>query len=107
MKKLTHLLILISLFVMSSLSLLSHSAEQPWFNPMNAVINNDFGDKPQDAVKKKSATDNQDLAKQNKTFRKKPCEYYVANGWCPYFDMCNFRKLKLSFFGEKQLGRLI
>ena len=25
-----------------------------------------------------------------KGFRKKPCEYYSLNKWCPYFDMCNF-----------------
>ena len=23
-------------------------------------------------------------------FRKKPCEYFSLNKWCPYFDMCNF-----------------
>ena len=23
-------------------------------------------------------------------FRKRPCDYYTQNGWCPYFDMCNF-----------------
>ena len=27
---------------------------------------------------------------KNKHFRKTKCEYFVANGWCPYFDMCNF-----------------
>ncbi len=25
-----------------------------------------------------------------RNWRTKVCEYYVANGWCPYFDMCNF-----------------
>lgn len=30
------------------------------------------------------------LSRENKTFRKKVCEYYEKNGWCPYFDMCNF-----------------
>lgn len=25
------------------------------------------------------------------TFRKKTCEYFQSNGWCPYFDMCNFK----------------
>jgi len=25
-----------------------------------------------------------------KTFRKKPCSYWITNGWCPYFEMCNF-----------------
>lgn len=24
------------------------------------------------------------------TFRKRPCSYFEANSWCPYFDMCNF-----------------
>ena len=24
------------------------------------------------------------------TWRSAPCEYFKANGWCPYFDMCNF-----------------
>jgi protein involved in polysaccharide export with SLBB domain len=90
MKKLTHLLILISLFVMSSLSLLSHSAEQPWFNPMNAVINNDFDNKPQDAVKKKSATDNQDLAKQNN----------AKNNFDTSMQLVDFSKnLKSNVFG--------
>ena len=28
--------------------------------------------------------------KSSKTFRKKPCDYFIANKWCPYFDMCNF-----------------
>ena len=23
-------------------------------------------------------------------FRKKACDYFKANKWCPYFDMCNF-----------------
>lgn len=23
-------------------------------------------------------------------FRKKKCDYYSSNKWCPYFDMCNF-----------------
>ena len=26
----------------------------------------------------------------DKNWRKKKCDYFVANGWCPYFDMCNF-----------------
>jgi len=26
----------------------------------------------------------------SKSFRRKACDYYVANKWCPYFDMCNF-----------------
>jgi hypothetical protein len=24
-------------------------------------------------------------------FRKKACDYFSAHGWCPYFDMCNFK----------------
>lgn len=32
---------------------------------------------------------NRSLA-NSKTFRRKQCDYFVANGWCPYFDMCNF-----------------
>jgi hypothetical protein len=28
--------------------------------------------------------------KANKHFRKTKCDYFMANGWCPYFDMCNF-----------------
>lgn len=28
---------------------------------------------------------------KDKTFRRKPCEYFQTNGWCPYFDMCNFK----------------
>jgi len=24
------------------------------------------------------------------SFRTKPCEYFLKNKWCPYFDMCNF-----------------
>jgi len=27
---------------------------------------------------------------ETKNFRKKPCDYFLANKWCPYFDMCNF-----------------
>lgn len=27
----------------------------------------------------------------NPMFRKKACEYFTRNKWCPYFDMCNFR----------------
>lgn len=30
-------------------------------------------------------------ASANPTFRKKACDYFVRNGWCPYFDMCNFQ----------------
>jgi len=33
---------------------------------------------------------NEQLSKQSNTFRKKECEYFSKNGWCPYFDMCNF-----------------
>ena len=25
-----------------------------------------------------------------KSFRSAPCTYYSINGWCPYFEMCNF-----------------
>jgi len=31
------------------------------------------------------------MVQESKTFRKKPCEYYAKNLWCPYFDMCNFQ----------------
>jgi hypothetical protein len=24
-------------------------------------------------------------------WRRKHCDYFKANGWCPYFDMCNFQ----------------
>lgn len=24
------------------------------------------------------------------TYQKKPCAYWARNGWCPYFEMCNF-----------------
>lgn len=26
----------------------------------------------------------------SKHWRRKQCEYFTSNGWCPYFDMCNF-----------------
>jgi hypothetical protein len=32
----------------------------------------------------------EDMKSKNKNFRKTKCEYFVANGWCPYYDMCNF-----------------
>lgn len=28
--------------------------------------------------------------KKTNNFRRGKCEYFVLNGWCPYFDMCNF-----------------
>jgi hypothetical protein len=31
-----------------------------------------------------------DTAQANHNFRKAKCEYFSLNGWCPYFDMCNF-----------------
>lgn len=31
-----------------------------------------------------------DDMKNNRNFRKSKCEYFSLNGWCPYFDMCNF-----------------
>ena len=34
---------------------------------------------------------NESMAQSNKDFRKKGCEYYLNNAWCPYFDMCNFK----------------
>ena len=31
------------------------------------------------------------LAKvDNSNWRRKKCEYFETNKWCPYFDMCNF-----------------
>lgn len=39
---------------------------------------------------KYSALQRSDSLAKEKTFRKKPCDYFKANGWCPYFDMCNF-----------------
>ena len=65
MKKSNRIFKWMTLFIMLSISLTSHSAEQSWLNPMNAVINNDFDNKPQSAVKKKSAKDNQGLTTQN------------------------------------------
>jgi len=29
------------------------------------------------------------MARTN-TYKKSKCEYFSQNGWCPYFDMCNF-----------------
>lgn len=31
------------------------------------------------------------MARTDNNFRRKPCEYFAINGWCPYFDMCNFK----------------
>jgi hypothetical protein len=29
--------------------------------------------------------------KEGLHFRKKVCDYFLNNKWCPYFDMCNFK----------------
>lgn len=29
--------------------------------------------------------------KEQPTFRSRPCEYYKADGWCPYFSICAFK----------------
>lgn len=28
--------------------------------------------------------------RKTNSYKKSKCEYFATNGWCPYFDMCNF-----------------
>jgi protein involved in polysaccharide export with SLBB domain len=65
MKKTNHIFIWMTLIIMLSINLASHSAEQSWFNPMNAVFNNDFDNKSQEALKKNPSSNNQGLTNQN------------------------------------------
>lgn len=43
---------------------------------------------------KYAAHDYSALKQRGPNWRKKPCDYFQSNGWCPYFDMCNFQHLR-------------